>query len=136
MSTSKQNILSKLHDKNKKPTAAEMFALGMKKEEIKDEIKSEEVKNETETETETKAEVHAEDTATETTAAKQSTFIDLFKEKEKKKTIEDTHTRSTFLVKNELLARMDKLAKKRKRGFKTDLVNHAIEQLLDDIEDK
>lgn len=110
-----------------------MFALEMKKEEVKDEIKSEEVKNETETEK--KEEVYTEDIAPETTAAKQSTFIDLFKEKEKKKTIEDTHTRSTFLVNNDLLARMDKLAKKRKRGFKTDLVNHAIKQLLDDIED-
>lgn len=126
MSTSKQNILNKLHDKNKKPTAAEIFALEMKKEEVKNKI---------EIETEKKEEVHAEDTAPETTAEKQSTFIDLFKEKEKKKTIEDTHTRSTFLVNNDLLARMDKLAKKRKRGFKTDLVNHAIKQLLDDIED-
>lgn len=125
MSTSKQNILNKITDKNKKPSAAKMFAEEMKNEEVKDEIR-----------TESKEEVHTDDVVSEKAEVKRSTFIDSIIEKEKKKTIEDTHTRSTFLVHNDLLSRMDKLSKKRKRGFKTELVNHAIKDLLDEIEGK
>ncbi|WP_047981736.1 hypothetical protein [Ornithinibacillus contaminans] len=53
----------------------------------------------------------------------------------KKQKIEDTHTRSTFLVRNELLARFDKLAKG-KHGFKTEFINYAIESALNEIEEE
>ncbi|MBM0067979.1 hypothetical protein [Alkalicoccobacillus gibsonii] len=52
----------------------------------------------------------------------------------KKPTVEDTHTRGTFLIQNELLERLDALAKGQKRGFKTKLVNHALKEFLDQIE--
>lgn len=63
-------------------------------------------------------------------------FIQQFKEKAQKPTIEETHTRQTYLIKNEILTRLNKLAKGEKRGFKTDLVNYAIEKVIDEIENK
>jgi len=61
-------------------------------------------------------------------------IMDAYDEKSKKKTVEETHTRSTFLFRNDLQARLDKLAKG-KRGFKTMFLNQAIEALLDEMED-
>lgn len=57
-----------------------------------------------------------------------------YEEKANKKTVEETHTRSTFLFENRLSSRLDKLAKKKKRGFKTMFINKAIEALLDEME--
>ena len=54
----------------------------------------------------------------------------------KKPTVEDTHTRGTFLIQNELLERLDALAKGQKRGFKTKLVNYALKEFLDQAEKK
>lgn len=56
-----------------------------------------------------------------------------YQEKSKKPTVEDTHTRSTFLFRNDLQKRLDKLAKN-KRGFKTMFINEAIEALLNEYE--
>ncbi|MBJ8025839.1 hypothetical protein [Bacillus cereus] len=58
-------------------------------------------------------------------------FLKQFTEKTTK---EDTHTRQTWLIKNETIKRLDKLAKGKKKGFKTELVNQALEMLLDRIE--
>lgn len=60
-------------------------------------------------------------------------FLKQFTEKATK---EDTHTRQTWLIKNETIKRLDKLAKGKKKGFKTELVNQALEMLLDRIEKK
>ncbi|PGA92169.1 hypothetical protein [Bacillus toyonensis] len=60
-------------------------------------------------------------------------FLKQFTEKSTK---EDTHTRQTWLIKNETIKRLDKLAKGKKKGFKTELVNQALEILLDRIEKK
>ncbi|PEP82642.1 hypothetical protein [Bacillus toyonensis] len=60
-------------------------------------------------------------------------FLKHFTEKATK---EDTHTRQTWLIKNETIKRLDKLAKGKKKGFKTELVNQALEMLLDRIEKK
>ena len=57
----------------------------------------------------------------------------VIQEKKKKKTVEDTHQRATFLIDKELLKRLDKISKK-ERGLKTRLVNYAIEKMLDEIE--
>ena len=65
-----------------------------------------------------------------------NTFSEYFDSKVKKQTIEDTHTRRTFLIDNNLLERLDKLSKKQKRGFGTYLVNYAIEKALIEIESK
>jgi|SRR5699024_1218638 len=59
-------------------------------------------------------------------------LIDMFKEKRK---VEDTHTRRTFLVKNDLLKRLDTIANGVKsKGFKTEFINYVIEQGLEDLE--
>ncbi|PFB55445.1 hypothetical protein CN404_04130 [Bacillus thuringiensis] len=60
-------------------------------------------------------------------------FLKQFTEKTTK---EDTHTRQTWLIKNETIKRLNKLAKGKKKGFKTELVNQALEMLLDRIEKK
>ncbi|MED2185343.1 hypothetical protein [Bacillus wiedmannii] len=60
-------------------------------------------------------------------------FLKQFTEKVTK---EDTHTRQTWLIKNETIRRLDKLAEEKKKGFKTELVNQALEMLLDLIEKK
>src|SRR5699024_578095 len=51
----------------------------------------------------------------------------------KKKKVEYTHTRNTFLIRNDLLKRLNNLSKHR-RGFKTEFINYVVEQGLDDLE--
>lgn len=51
-----------------------------------------------------------------------------------KLTKEDTHTRQTWLIKNETIKRLDKLSKGKRKGFKTELVNQALEMFLKRIE--
>lgn len=74
-------------------------------------------------------------------------FMNRFEEKIQKPRIEDTHKRATFLVRNDLLERLDarakyleKLAMKKNkrgtRGLKSDLVNKALENLLDSLDKK
>lgn len=60
-------------------------------------------------------------------------LLSMYEEKSKKETVEDTHTRATFLFRKDLAKRLDKLAKN-KRGFKTMFMNKAIEALLDEME--
>lgn len=57
-----------------------------------------------------------------------------FEAKTNKKTVEETHTRSTFLFRNDLSDRLSDLAQERDRGFKTMFINMAIEALLDEWE--
>lgn len=64
-----------------------------------------------------------------------SGFLDKFQARFSKPTIEDTHTRRTFLVRNDLLKQMDKLAKKQRKGFKTHLLNYALEKALEELEE-
>lgn len=62
-------------------------------------------------------------------------FLRKMDAKKKKLRVEDTHTRSTFLFRNDLQSRLDKLAKKSKvRGFKTEFINDAIEKMLNEYE--
>lgn len=61
-------------------------------------------------------------------------FMQQFEERTKKLTIEDTHTRQTYLIRNDLLKRLNKVAKGKDRGFKTQLVNYALEQILNEID--
>lgn len=61
------------------------------------------------------------------------TLINKFNEKKRKPTIEESHTRNTLFVRNDLHKRMTKLTKNR-RGLKTMLVNEAIEAVLDAVE--
>lgn len=52
-----------------------------------------------------------------------------------KKSIGDTHVRSTFLLDAELLKRLDRLAEG-KRGFKSKFFNAAVKRMLDELEGK
>lgn len=61
-------------------------------------------------------------------------LINKINEKRNKPTIEETHTRNTLFIRNDLHKRMERITKKR-RGLKTLLVNEAIEAVLDAIED-
>jgi hypothetical protein len=63
--------------------------------------------------------------------------LDAFKQKVKKrKTVEETHKRETFLLDKELLKRVDKIARKQPRGFKTFFYNKVIEAGLKAIENE
>lgn len=53
-----------------------------------------------------------------------------FEEKTKKKTMEETHTRKTFLIENELLKEFNKLTKN-KRGFQTMLINEVLKAVIE-----
>lgn len=63
-----------------------------------------------------------------------NTIMSMYDEKTKKKTVEETHNRATFLFRKDLQERLDNMADG-KRGFKTMFMNKAIEALLDEMED-
>lgn len=62
-------------------------------------------------------------------------ILNKFKVESKKPTIEETHTRNTLFIRNDLHKRLQKITKN-KRGLKTMLVNEAVEAVLDILEDK
>lgn len=71
-----------------------------------------------------------EDTATKTEAKNLSEIV------KKRKKVEDTHTRRTFLVKNELLERLDEFADRvNNTGFKTEFINYIMEKGLNELEE-
>ncbi|WP_411955619.1 hypothetical protein ACKXGF_14350 (plasmid) [Alkalibacillus sp. S2W] len=49
-----------------------------------------------------------------------------------KQSIEDTHTRQTFLIQNDLAEELNDLSQKNKKGFKTAFINQAIESALNE----
>lgn len=57
-------------------------------------------------------------------------FNEIIERKRKRLTIEDTHKRQTYFIRRDLIKEIEQLSKKEPRGFKTDLVNYAIEKLL------
>lgn len=57
-------------------------------------------------------------------------------EKKKRKTIEDSYTRQTYLIRNDLLERFENIAKSQPWGFKRRAINYALEKFLDEIEQK
>ena len=62
--------------------------------------------------------------------------IEEFEKRMRRPTVEQTHTRQTWLVNNELLRRLNKVARNQGRGFKTHLINYALERVLDELEGK
>lgn len=48
--------------------------------------------------------------------------------------VEQTHKRVTFLLDNEVLKRLDVLASNKKRGFKTQVFNTAVEMIVTELE--
>lgn len=63
----------------------------------------------------------------------QDNFWDLIDQEKKKKTVEETHTRQTYLIRNDLLKELNKVSRKQGKGFKTKVINYALEQFLNDI---
>ncbi|MCR8987695.1 hypothetical protein NW801_22145 [Brevibacillus laterosporus] len=63
-------------------------------------------------------------------------FMELYEEKSKKPTIEETHTRRSYLIRNDLEEKLQRHAKKKKRGFMTLFINYAIEQALKELDKK
>ena len=59
----------------------------------------------------------------------------IYKERTNKKKVEDTHTRTTFLLRNDLLNRLNKVSAK-KKGYKTLILNKAVEAILDQMDGK
>lgn len=57
-----------------------------------------------------------------------------YNEKRKKKTMEETHIRTTFLLERSLAKRLDKLTKN-KRGLKTLVLNDAVEAIVKAMEE-
>jgi hypothetical protein len=73
--------------------------------------------------------------ATNGGAGSQQNFIAMFDEQRKqKKTVEETHTRQTYLIRNDLIDRLESIAYNKDRGFKTAFLNHAIERLLNEVD--
>lgn len=56
--------------------------------------------------------------------------------RERRPLVEETSKRSTFLLDKELIERLDRAASGQKRGFKTWLVNKAIKEMLDRLEEE
>lgn len=62
-------------------------------------------------------------------------FVKGYDAKYKKQTVNDTHTRTTFLLRNDLAERLNALSAG-KRGFKTEFLNAAVEHWLEIIENE
>lgn len=52
----------------------------------------------------------------------------------RRKKVEETHTRKTYLVRNELVDRLEQKKKDIGHGFLTRFINYAIENALDEID--
>lgn len=52
----------------------------------------------------------------------------------KRPTVEQTHTRDTFLIENDLLNRLNRIAERMPKGFKKELVNDLLRQAVAEIE--
>jgi hypothetical protein len=65
---------------------------------------------------------------------KSNDVFDKFYEKKNKEKVEDTHTRTTFLMRNDLINKVNALSIEKGKGFKTHFFNQAIENLLKEIE--
>lgn len=64
-------------------------------------------------------------------------ILSQYEEKRNKKTVEETHTRTTFLLENTLLDRLNQLTvDKKKKGLKTKILNDAVRVMLDQLDKK
>lgn len=74
------------------------------------------------------------ETSSQTIREVTNTIMNMYDEKTKKETVEESHTRATFLFRKDLKKRLDNLSDG-KRGFKTLFLNKAVEAMLDEVED-
>lgn len=52
----------------------------------------------------------------------------------KRQKVEETHRRQTWLIRSDLIDRLDRLAEGQGKGFKTQLVNQALEYAINELE--
>lgn len=52
----------------------------------------------------------------------------------KKLTVEETHVRRTWLIRSDLVVRLDRLAEDQGKGFSTQLVNQALDFAISELE--
>jgi outer membrane biosynthesis protein TonB len=105
--------------------------------------KPKQVKKEVKVESVSNNETYTEDVNIESKHNSETTSLDdlsksisqMFEEKTKKKTMEETHTRATFLIENKLLEKFNKITKD-KRGYKTMLMNQVLQAVVDAHEKK
>lgn len=58
--------------------------------------------------------------------------ISIIEKYNNKKTKEETFTRQTYMIRNDLIKRLHNAAKGRGKGFKTDVINDILERFLND----
>ncbi|NDI36615.1 hypothetical protein [Chengkuizengella sediminis] len=57
-------------------------------------------------------------------------FLTNLNKKKSKLKVEDTHTRATYLIENDILKKINALSEKKEKGFKTEFVNFALMKML------
>lgn len=60
-------------------------------------------------------------------------IMNIYEERTSKKKIDDTHIRKTYLIRRDLAKKLDRVSKG-KHGFKTLMVNKALESILRDFD--
>ncbi|MFB4165770.1 hypothetical protein ACE1TI_18725 [Alteribacillus sp. JSM 102045] len=120
---SKENNLSKLNNESENISASSKKNSFMDKNEVS-------VKNKLETEQENN--LGDRNIESEYNSA-DSGFWGMIEQEKKKKRVEDTHQRDTFLIRKDLLREFNKMAKKQPKGFKTKAINYALENFLDEV---
>lgn len=63
-----------------------------------------------------------------------TSILTKYEEKKKKKTVEETHIRTTFLLRKDLAKRLNKITRN-KHGLKTILLNDAVEAIVKSMEE-
>jgi len=64
-----------------------------------------------------------------------TSILTKYEEKRKKKTVEETHIRTTFLLRKDLAKRLNKITRN-KHGLKTILLNNAVEAIVKAMEEE
>lgn len=68
--------------------------------------------------------------------SEESSPLSEWTQRERRPLVEETSKRSTFLLNKELIDRLNRVSSGQRRGFKTWLVNKAIKEMLDKIEEE
>ncbi|WP_252314423.1 hypothetical protein [Sinobaca sp. H24] len=121
--TGADKIKDSMNQSKKRPAPANLFF-----------EPEEKTKNEQQTikETETKTETsESQFINTNSEEEKENNFWNTLEKKKQK--VEDTHKRSTFLIRKDLLNEFDQLSKNQGKGFKTQAINYALEKLIEEM---
>lgn len=123
--TGTDKIKDSMNQTKKRPAPANLFF--EPEPESKTETEQKTIK-ETETKTETSKNQFINNNSEE---EKENNFWNTLEKKKQK--VEDTHKRSTFLIRKDLLDEFDQLSKNQGKGFKTQAINYALEKLIEEM---